>query len=207
MGWSSIRFLPSLLFFTVGLLGLASCGHSPVQNGRIIDPVDESEYKATINKYTRSDRQYSGFYQSYELAGTLITNETSQAILKKRGTYLQWDSKSLSSEREKALQALSTQTTFLFSLYTPERTHNDLNKGTSIWKIYLDADGTRYEGRVKKRNEKLVDIIHLFPYHSRWSIAYRVDFDVPTSVVERSSKLRIVFTSSLGASTFEFSPK
>jgi hypothetical protein len=207
VGWSNIRCLPILLFCTVGLLGLASCGHSPVQNGRIIDPVDESEYIATINKYTRSDRQYSGFYQSYELAGTLITSETSQAILKKRGTYLQWDSKSLSSEREKALQALSTQTTFLFSLYTPERTHNDLNKGTSIWKIYLDADGTRYEGKVKKRNEKLVDIIHLFPYHSRWSIAYRVDFDVPTSVAERSSKLRIVFTSSLGASTFEFNSK
>jgi hypothetical protein len=207
VGWSNFRCLPSLLFFIFCLFGLASCGHSPVQNGRIIDPVDESEYKATINKYTRSDRQYSGFYQSYELAGTLITSETSQAILKKRGTYLQWDAKSLSSEREKALQALSTQTTFLFSLYTPERTHNDLNKGTSIWKIYLDADGARYEGKVKKRNEKLVDIIHLFPYHSRWSIAYRVDFDVPTSVVERSSKLRIVFTSSLGASTFEFNSK
>ncbi|MBK7843664.1 MAG: hypothetical protein IPJ71_08225 [Bdellovibrionales bacterium] len=207
MGWFNFLCFPSILFLTFGLLGLAGCGHSPIQNGRVIDPVDESEYAATINKYTRSDRQYSGFYQSYELAGTLITSETSQAILKKRGTYLQWDAKALSSEREKALQALSSQTTFLFSLYTPERTHNDLNKGTSIWKIYLDADGTRYEGKVKKRNEKLVDIIHLFPYHSRWSIAYRVDFDVPTSVIERSSKVKIVFTSSLGASTFEFNPK
>lgn len=194
-----------VLTIYLALVGL-SCSHPQMNlNSPDIEPFNEGEYKRVIKNFTRSDRQYSGFYQSYELTGTLVTSEVNHFLLLKKGNYHQWDAQTRRTEREKSLQEMSNQTVFLFSLYTPERDYNDLNKGTSIWKTYLEVGGVRYEGKVKKRNDKPVDITSLFYYHTRWSVPYRAEFSVPTARVE-NQHCRIIFTSSLGVSTFNYGP-
>jgi len=81
---------------------------------------------------------------------------------------------------------------------------NDLNKGTSIWKLYLETpDGKRYEGKATKHVGKLEDIHAVYPYHNRWSVPYDVAFDVPLSMVEKGP-LTFVVTSSQGTIKLKF---
>jgi hypothetical protein len=80
---------------------------------------------------------------------------------------------------------------------------NDLHKGASIWKIYLEANGQRYEGKASRRNGKLEDIQASFPYHNRWSVPYEVVFKVPLTAVEQGT-VRFILTSSQGTSKFEY---
>lgn len=203
-----IKFsLPFLSFLFINLIFLSGCGvFQKSELSKDADGDGISEYKRILKLYTRSDSRYSGFYQSYELTGTLLTREVNRLILQKKAVYHQWDAKTLSSEREKSLEKMTNQTSFFFSLYTPERDYNDLNKANSIWRVYLEMGGRRYQGKVTKRNDKPVDLTTLFAYHTRWSVPYQVDFEIPTETAERNP-IRISFASSLGTSNFDFLPE
>ncbi|MCB0365132.1 MAG: hypothetical protein H6624_10435 [Bdellovibrionaceae bacterium] len=182
---------------------LWGCASSEIYNSGAVPPVDSSEYEDVLEKFTRHDRQYSGFYQTYEVKGTLLNSEVNRLILQNKGFYHQWDAEKARKEREKTIQEMSSESSFFFSFFTPERDHNDLNKGTSIWKVYLEVNGVRYDGRVVKRNDKLADLVTVYHYHNRWSTPYKVYFKIPMTAVEQASS-KIVFTSSLGTTTFEF---
>ena len=147
--------------------------------------------------------RYSGFYQKAQVQATFLNSEVTQQILKKQLNQLQWSDETLQKEREKAVQKNASQTVFFLSFFTPEKELNDLNKGVSIWKLYLEIDGNRYEGKAKKSNNKYVDTKALFPYHNRWSFAYRVYFDIPLSAVENKN-FKFVLTSSQGTSELVF---
>ncbi|MCB0384422.1 MAG: hypothetical protein KDD43_03445 [Bdellovibrionales bacterium] len=195
------NLLTTVLVLTVFLMW--GCSTSQVYNSGAVQPVDEDEYEDVLEKFTRHDRQYSGFYQTYEVKGTLLNSEVNRIVLQNKGFYHQWDAEKARKEREKTIQAMSSETAAFFSFFTPEREHNDLHKGTSIWKVYLEVNGVRYDGRVVKRNDKLADLKTLYPYHNRWSTPYKVYFKIPMSAVEQAES-KIVFTSSLGTTTFEF---
>ncbi len=204
------RYFPfALVFFVFFVLSCSQSPTSPETNEAFQShqsfSSDSSEYQKIINKFSRTDSRYSGFYQSYQLSGTLLVPAVNWQLLQKKASFHQWDEKTQKEERDRALQEMTQSTFFLFSLYTPEKDYNDLNKGTSIWKIYLDVNGKRYEGKIKKRTDKPVDITSLFSYHTRWSIPYKAEFPVPTLQVEKY-KSSIQFTSSLGSSTFYFEP-
>ena len=203
MKWYSITRNLFTLSLILVCLSLWSCASTPIYNTGSVPPPDEDEYESIIEKHTRHDRKYSGFYQKYEIKGTLLNSEVNQMILQKRGFYHQWDAEQARKEREKSMQSMSAETSLFFSFFTPEREHNDLNKGTTIWKVYLEVNGVRYDGHVKKRNDKLADLRTIFNYHNRWSTPYKVYFKIPMSAVEESPS-KVVFTSSIGTTTFEF---
>ena len=197
----SLPSLQSLLFICLSLF--SSCASQPAYNSGTVSSVNKNEYESIINKYTRHDRQYSGLYQTYEVQGTLLNSKVNQILLQKKGFYHQWNGEKVRKEREKVMQSMSSETSLFFSFFTPKREHNDLNKGATIWRVYLEVNGVRYEGHVKKSKDKLVDIKHLFSYHNRWSTPYRVHFKAPMTAVEQTHS-KVVFTSSIGTTIFEF---
>ncbi|MCB0357758.1 MAG: hypothetical protein KDD40_12150, partial [Bdellovibrionales bacterium] len=115
----------------------------------------------------------------------------------------QWDPAKARNEREKALQKLSSTSEFFISMFTPKTSHNDLDKGVSMWKVVLEVNGQRYEGTVKKFSKNLVQTQNLFPQHTRFNKGYIASFNVPMSSIE-SGKSVFILTSSLGTSTFRF---
>lgn len=185
------------------LLVATGCASSPKYNSGSVQAVDDNEYERVLEKFTRLDRQYNGFYQTYEVQGTLLNSEVNRLVLQKTGFYHQWDGEQVRKERERSIQDISTESSFFFSFFTPERETNDLNKGTTIWKVYLESGGVRYDGRVVRRNDKLADLKAIYPYHNRWSVPYKVHFKIPMAVVEQND-CKIVFASSLGTTTFHF---
>ncbi len=188
--WAMVA-LSALLF--VCLLMQLGCANKPTATAggdAGADPMaseaelDARGYNDLILRNTRHDQQYDGVYNKFEVYATFLNSRVQTAVLKKKGEAFQWSAKQLQTEREKLFQENSTQTKFALSFYVPSVRLNDLNKGSSIWKVYLEAGGQRYEGKASRRTTKLEDIISMFPYHNRWSTAYELVFTVPLSGVE-----------------------
>lgn len=186
------------------VLMLTSCAHKPTSgpaNG--VTPLSENEYSALITANTRKTDRYSGFYATFQAEMTILTSEVQTAALKQRGYFLQWNEKAFQSERDKMLQEAAAYSKFFMRFYSPERDYDDLHKGKTIWKVFLDVNGSRFEGKVRKMTDKFVEIQTLFPYFDRFSTPYEISFSVPMSTVERGAS-KVVLTSSLGTAEFAF---
>ncbi len=181
------------------------CAHTeatkaPVEIGA---KLDERAYADLVGKNTQHSVQYEGFYNKFEIYATFLNSETQTAILQKKSEVFLWDQKQAQTEREKVFQENSNQTKFAISFFTPSIKLNDLAKGNSIWKIYLEAGGQRYEGKATKSSSKLEDVRALFPTHNRWSTAYEIVFKVPLSAIEKSP-VTFIITSTQGSASLKF---
>lgn len=193
---------PAVLLALIGFM--VSCAQTaPKTSTNIVGPVANSEYMPLIKKWTREHMAYSGFHNTFQLKLTLMTSELQSLAHQRRGHFLQWDLDTARIEREKMFQEKSSQTEVFLAFFSPENDYNDLNKPKSIWKIYLEFEGTRYEGRVRKASEKFVELRELYPYLEKFHTPYFVEFDIPVSAFEDKS-LRLTLTSSLGTAQFEF---
>lgn len=185
---------------------VAACATAPVPpraNG--VDPMSEDEYSSLISKHTRKTDRYSGFYQTFQAEMTILNTEVQTATLTQRAHFLQWDQKQFQAEREKVVQEATNSAKFFMRFFSPDNEYNDLHKGKTIWRVYLDYNGNRFEGKVRKMTEKFVEIQTLFPYFDRFSSPYEITFNVPMSSVEKGSS-KVTLTSSLGTAEFIFPP-
>lgn len=192
----------------LALFLLTSCASGDKSEGTIaagdVGPkLSERKYGNLIGAHTRSNQKYEGFYNKFEASVTFLNSDVQTYILQRKNDVLQWDQPTAQKERERLFQENSTETRFALSLYTPSPRLNDLHKGSSIWKVYLEANGQRYTGRAQKRNGKLEDLQAIFPYHNRWSVPYDIIFPVPLSATE-SGAVKLILTSSQGTAEFEF---
>jgi hypothetical protein len=183
-----------------------ACSSTPDTRGADIgERLNDSDYQKLIHKYTDHIKDYKGFHNTFQVYATLVNSEIQSALIQRESDALQWDQDKATNEREKAFQEMSNETKVIVSLYTPTSKYNDLHKGISIWKLYLEANGKRYEGSAMKKDLRLIQLKKLYPYHNRWSQAYEVSFNVPTSVAE-SSDTKFIMASSLGKAELKFSP-
>ena len=185
-------------------LFLASCASYEVTpSGRTQKTVDA--YMDTVEKYSDKARKYSGFYNTIDLEGTFINKSVSDAQVEQAAYLYQWDATRASEEAAKRQAKMATETEFFVSFYTPERRHDTLFKSDSIWKIFLDVDGRRYEGTAKKIKMELIAIEGLYPYHNRFYTPYSVTFPVATSQVEGRPAVLTV-TGAVGSASLKFNP-
>jgi hypothetical protein len=193
-----------MFLFSLIALPLVSCMSPTIKSGAPIGTaLSDSEYSKLMSTNTEHKIEYDGFYNKFEVFVTYMNSDVQSAYLQRRSDVLQWDVKTAQTERDKMFQENSTQTKFSMSLFTPTSRLNDLHKGTSIWKLYLEVDGQRYEGKPSKRNIKLEDHIALFPQHNRWSTPYEIVFQNPLSISEKSD-VKFIITSSQGSAEFTF---
>lgn len=193
----------SRIILIAALLGLAACASTRSSSDNVIQGLGEHEYASLIKKHTTRTNQYSGFYQTFQADMTMLTTEVQSAALKQRGQFLQWDQRQFQSERDKMVQEAAAYSKFFLRFYSPEHDYDDLNKGKTIWKVYLDYNGSRFEGKVKKLTEKYVELRTIYPYLDRFSTPYEVQFNVPMTTIE-SGDCKVVLTSSLGSAEFHF---
>lgn len=195
------------LFALLNLIGLG-CSSRPTnpEVAKILPEMENDKYEDLIEKNTRGDRQYKGFYNTFQVEVTALTSEVTAAILQRRAHYQQWDAAKARAEREKAMQEMSSQAQFFLSFYSPDRHSIDLDRGNSIWKAYLEFEGQRFEGTIKKVKDKLLELQAIYPHHTRFNTAYMVSFNVPMSSIE-NGKAVFILTSSLGSTNLEFGRK
>lgn len=156
-----------------------------------------------IDRYSAGDVEYNGLYNNFEYKATLLNSYVREAQITKRAEYYQWNESQTSIEREKSNQEMSSQTKVFMAFFTPNAKNDNLVEDKSIWKLYLDASGRRYEGKVKRIRTLLAEQQSLFPFMTRWATPYEITFDVPTSAIERGPSVFTV-TGPLGARAVNF---
>lgn len=163
------------------------------------------DYASVIEKNSDKVRRYSGFYNTLEMEGTVLNSAVSQAQLEQASMLYQWDEKKFADEKAKVEDRLSKQTDFFLSFYTPERKNDDLSKPNTMWKVFLDVEGRRYEGKVTKIKLQLAEIEGLYPYHNRFYSPYSVTFPVTMRSIE-GKPLKLTVTGAVGSGVLEFNP-
>lgn len=189
--------LVSLLLLTAG------CAHQPTVGPNQVQPMGEGEYLSLLRKNTSRADKYSGFYQTFQADVTILTTEVQSSVLRQKAHFLQWDQKQYQQEREKSLQESNAYAKFFMRFYSPERDYDDLHKGKTIWKVFLEYSGTRFEGKVAKLSDKLIEVKTLFPNMDRFSTPYEITFNVPMTTIEQGTS-KLILTSSLGSAEFSF---
>lgn len=165
-----------------------SCSTTPeMRDG--VPVLSVSEYEDLVAKKTRNVESYDGLSNQLNVSITMIDTEMAEGILSRSRQIYEWNSSVFQDERAKSNADLSTKTEFFMSFYTPERANNNLTSLKPVWKIYLDVNGQRYEGKVVKVKSSLADLQALYPQHNRFSSAYMVEFPIPTQQTEKQEQV------------------
>lgn len=191
-----------LLSFCLILTACASYEVSP--SGRTV--LTQGDYEKIIEQNTDKARKYSGFYNTIDIEGTAITSDVAQAQLNQSAMLSQWDDSKVNEEQAKSNDRLNKQMEFFLSFFTPDRKNDDLSKSNTIWKIFLDVDGRRFEGKATKIKQQLVEVTALYPYHNRFYTPYSITFPVSTRAVE-NKPMKLTITGPVGSATLIFNTK
>jgi hypothetical protein len=184
------------------MLVLSSCATSSTTNSGLT-VMSESEYESVIDRFTDRKENYTGLYNTLQIGGTLENSRVMAAELDQNARLYQWDQSKFNTEHNAAEEKLSKETSVFISFFTPEKKEDDLNKSTSMWKIFLDANGRRFEGKAVKIKLQPVEVKSLFEYHNRFSTPYRVTFPIGIRLIEGyPSKLTV--TGPVGSATLNF---
>lgn len=190
------------LFF---ILSTAACTSMEKNSLGFKPKLSPSEYSKLIKDNTFNKKEYKGFYNQFDVSVTFLTTEVFSANLERMRYYLQWDEVKYQQKREEMFQTLSNSSKVFLSFYTPEPDLRNPQRPDSLWEVYLEVDGQRYEGEIKSHNEAHYLLKELYPHHTRWSNGYMISFNIPMSVVE-SQNSKLVLTSPAGKAIFNKSP-
>ena len=200
-------FLKDLKWLGLILISLLTLGCQTVvpAGPQVVQNVTEDRYIPIYKRYTQTVKEYSGFHNTYEARMTFQHSQLNTMRLRRKGHYLRWSLDRFQKEREKLFQEMSTEARGFLLFYTPEIEYDDLNKPNTIWKVYLEFDGQRYEGKAVKAKEKRIELQAQFPDIDAFSSSYFVTFPLPTSVVEDQA-FTIILTSSVGTAKYVIKP-
>ncbi len=192
-----IKFLICILF-----LPLIQCSHSNIKN--YIDLQFYDAYLEKIRLLTHNRKDYNGLYNSYEVTLSLLTSDLQLDQIKLKAQMYQLGDQTQQEDLNEVNSIVNTQTQVFLSFYSPERHYDHLDiKSKSVWKAYLEIDGLRYEGSIKKDTRLLGEIQKYYPYHNRYSSPYIISFPVPSSAIEGKAS-KVTLTGPLGIAEVEY---
>jgi hypothetical protein len=199
MNLKIFRFANVFLILSFLLFSCASRLTTPAG----IPEISAPDYENLIESKTRKIEVYEGLYNKLTIQGTWLDSRVTEATLSHRARLQQWTEEKYKEEKTKAISKHTESTEFFVSFYTPERRHNDLAQNKTLWKIFLDVNGQRYEGKATKVKLLLTEIQALYPYHNRWSTPYVLSFPVATSLVENRNAV-LTLTGAVGSPQIQF---
>ncbi len=194
------------IIFTFSILALSSCAtRLPMPAG--IPDVGISQYEQAVIDRTKKVEIYDGLYNKLTVQGTWLDAQLTDYSLSHSARLSQWDEQKYREERAKKVSSNAEGTSFFVSLYTPERKHADLMYSKNLWKLILEVNGQRYEGKATKIKQLLSEVEAVYPHHNRWSTPYIITFPVANSLIE-SKPATLVLTGAVGSAELKFnSPK
>ena len=181
---------------------ISGCATTP-DNRRIW--IDDETYKNSIAPYTRTAQAYEGFQNVLDVRMTLMNAKVRNAQTLQKATSFQWSEKEAQADRQYSQDSMLTETRFFLSFFTPESKNDNLAKADTVWRIFLDVDGKRYNGTITRALETPTEILDVYPEHTRWQSAYYVKFMAPTRLVEEGPS-KITITGPVGSAELQFQP-
>ena len=200
-----IGIMKTLIPFTICVFFLVlefSCATSlPMPVG--VKELSPSDYENLIQQKTKKVEIYLGLENKLTVAATRLDSEVTEGTLSHSARLAQWEEPKYKEERFKIVTKHTDRTEFFVSFYTPERKLADLANTKNLWKIYMDVNGQRYEGKATKVKQLLSEIQALYPHHNRWSTPFMISFPVSTALTENKSAV-ITLTGAAGSAQLKF---
>jgi hypothetical protein len=196
--------MPNLKIFLVfaAIALLFSCAtRLPTPEG--IPAISISNYEQIVHDKTQKIEIYDGLYNKLTVQATWLDSLLTESTLSHNARLAQWTQQRYQEERSKKISKNAESTEFFVSLYTPERKHADLANNKTLWKVFLDVDGRRFEGKATKVKLLLSEIQAYYPQHNRWSVPYYVTFPVATSLVE-NKPATLILTGAVGSAELNY---
>lgn len=190
-----------MLLSLLSSLILSCASHTVTPEG--ITVISATEYERIVEKNTQNTERYQGLYNTLNVTGTFLTAKMTQAQLEQSARLYLWNKEKFEKESRERLGKLEQKTQFFVSFFTPERKNDNLSKSKSIWKVFLDVGGKRYEGKVEKIKQLTAEIQSHYPYHTRWNTPYMITFDVPVRTIE-SLPADLTLTGSVDQAVLKF---
>ncbi len=190
-----------ILFFLCWALESCTTKPLPTFNLRLIS---EPDYVQIVKRNERHEQIYSGLYNAIDQTGAIINSEVSEAQVDQQARVFMWDENKYTQEKIKAEEKLRKESEFFVSFFTPDRKHDDLNKNKTLWKIFLDVDGKRFEAKVTKIKLLTEEVQSLYPFHNRFSTPYLMVFPVPMKQIEKSASIKLTITGPVGSTTLDY---
>lgn len=191
-------FVTALIPLSFQLVG---CSTRPQPPGLTL--ISTSDYEELVEKNTQRRQVYDGFSAVLDMSATILKTPVRLGQVDQLARFYQWTPENYATEKQKAIDEMSKKTEVFLSFFVPERKQDDLHRPTSLWKIFLDVDGKRYEGKATRIKAVYADLQSLYPKLSRWGTAYKVSFNVATPAIE-NSKLSFLITGPVSSAKVEF---
>ena len=192
-------------FLAMSLLVLSACStYEVLPSGRGLKTNDQ--YVEIIEQNSAKARQYSGFYNLLDLEGTIINSAVASGQLDVNARQFQWDDAKYNAEEAAFNERLNKETEIFLAFFTPEKKNDDLSKPETTWKIFLDAGGRRYEGKVVKIKKLPTDIIALYPFYTRFQTPYSIIFPVPVKSIE-NGPIKFTITGPVASAVLNLGPE
>lgn len=187
------------LFLGIALI-FCGCQSTPVPS---YTASDEDQIQSAFDKNSQSKEVYSGLYNSVTVSGTILRSEVIRARANKRAQLFLWNEETYKQELAKDLEKIATESQVFISFYTPEKKHDDLQKNQTLWKIFLDVNGKRYEGKAQKIKLLTTEVASLYPIHNRFSTPYILSFSLPVKEIDMAPA-RLTITGPVGSVSLDF---
>lgn len=193
-----------LLGLVSSLLAFTACSTYEISpTGRAIKT--ESEYFRVIEEHSDSTEKYSGLYNLLNIEATILNTKVLDAQTDQLTRLYLWDDVKAQEERAKVNERTSKETEVFMAFFTPDRKNDDAAKPKTVWRVFLDVDGRRFEGKVTKIKLQLSQLVALYPYHNRFYSPYQVTFPVPVKSIE-NSVIQMTVTGAVGSANLKFKP-
>lgn len=185
------------------LLGLGCSACATVYENPHLQLMSENEVNSVVDKNTVRRRMYDGFQNTMEVSITPHNSEVLQALLDMEARMFQWTTEQYTLEKSKIEAEKNSKTDYFLSFFVPEKNYDDLNKKNTSWKVFMDINGRRLEGRVSKVKKSYAELHALYPHYTKWNTAYKISFPIPTAEADRQSSV-VTLTGPVGSVQTEF---
>lgn len=194
------------LFTIVASFFLFACATPEKKYESQLNLISEDQYAEIIDTQMIHDQAYDGLYNTIDLKAVPLNSKISLAQVDQTARQYLWDEAKYSEEKSKAQQQLDKESQIFVSFFTPEKKHDDLAKNKTLWKIFIDVDGHRYEGKASKIKLLESEIKGLYSFHNKFSTPYQITFPVAMKNIEGKA-IRLTLTGPVGSSSVVFQPK
>lgn len=173
----------------------------PVAEG--IPDISKADYTDLMQNKSVKEEIYSGLYNQVTAHATRLDASAQESYLAYSARLYQWSKSQYDQEKSKVATKQSQSSEFFLSFYTPERKHNDLSSSKSMWKIYLDVEGQRYEGSAVRLKQNVNELETMYPAHNRWSTPYLISFPIAAALLD-GKPAKVTITGAISTVQLQF---
>lgn len=189
-------------YLFLAFLLLSACAtYEVTPGGRAIRT--ESEYFKVVDENSQQKTVYQGLYNLLDIQATALKSSVLEAQLDQFTRIYQWDEKKFLEEKGKNEARLNKQAEFFLAFYTPDRKSDDLNKPNTLWRVFLDVGGKRYDATITKIKTGTPELISIYPSFNRFYTPYQLTFNVPMKAIE-GQPMKLTVTGSVGYAVLNY---